>query len=355
MSSKRLPGSLRWGIGITGLVLLAAVAAPLLSPYGPSEQLDPVAARYLPPGTVLAAVHLADGRWRLADRVERTADGLDGNGLALERLGRREVLPEAQVLNLTADGVADRRVFLLGTDKFGRDLWTRVLYGARVSLGVGMLSMALALTLGVAVGSAAALGGPLADSLLMRTVDAIISFPFLFLMILLSALFSPGTGAMILILGSVSWTGICRLTRAEVRGLARRELAVAARAIGQTPMKILLRHLLPNALTPILVRATLLIGNLILLESALSFLGLGIQPPTPTWGNMIAEGREALSQGWWIATFPGAALAVTVIGFNLLADGLRDLLDPRLDLARLDLARLGPESRADRPAMLPPS
>lgn len=345
MSSKRLPGSLRWGIGITGLVLLAALAAPLLSPYGPSEQLDPVAARYLPPGTVLAAVHLADGRWRLADRVERTADGL-----ALERLGRREVLREDQVLNLTAGGVADRRVFLLGTDKFGRDLWTRVLYGARVSLGVGLLSMALALTLGVAVGSAAALGGPLADALLMRTVDAIISFPFLFLMILLSALFSPGTGAMILILGSVTWTGICRLTRAEVQGLARREFAVAARAIGQTPMKILLRHLLPNALTPILVRATLLIGNLILLESALSFLGLGIQPPTPTWGNMVAEGREALSQGWWIATFPGVALAVTVIGFNLLADGLRDFLDPRLDLTQLDL-----RTPADRPAMLPPS
>ena len=350
MSSKRLPGSLRWGIGMTGLVLLAALAAPLLAPYSLSEQLDPVAARYRPPGTVLQAVHLADGRWRLADRVERIADGLEGNGLVLERLGRREILPEAQVLNLTAGGVADRRVFLLGTDKFGRDLWTRMLYGARVSLAVGMLSMALALTLGVAVGSAAALGGPLADALLMRTVDAIISFPFLFLMILLSALFAPGTGAMILILGSVTWTGICRLTRAEVRGLARREFAVAARAIGQTPIKILLRHLLPNALTPIVVRATLLIGNLILLESSLSFLGLGIQAPTPTWGNMIAEGREALSQGWWIATFPGAALAVTVIGFNLLADGLRDFLDPRLDLARLDL-----ETRSDRPAMLPPS
>lgn len=354
MSSHRLSGNLRWGIGIIGLLLLVAAAAPLLAPYGPSEQLDPVAARYLPPGTVLAAVHLADGRWRLADRVERTADGL-----VLERLGRREVLADGQVLNLTAGGVADRRVFLLGTDKFGRDLWSRMLHGARVSLAVGMLSVALALTLGVAVGSAAALGGPIADSLLMRTVDALVAFPFLFLLILLSALFSPGTGAMILILGSSSWTGISRLTRAELLGLNRREFATAARAIGQTPMKILLRHLLPNALTPIVVRATLLIGNLILLESALSFLGMGIQPPTPTWGNMIAQGRETLSQGWWIATFPGAALAVTVIGFNLLADGLRDFLDPRLDprldLARLDLPRLDPETRADRPAMLPPS
>ena len=326
MRRRRLPASLRWGIGIVGLLLLATAAAPLLAPISPSEQLDPVVARYRPPGTVLHAVRLADGRWRLAERVERTADGL-----VLERLGRQEVLPAAQVLNLTAGGVADRRVFLLGTDKFGRDVWSRVLRGARVSLAVGLLAVALALTLGVTVGAAAALGGPLLDSLLMRTVDAIIAFPFLFLMILLSALFAPGTGAMIVLLGSTSWVTISRLMRAELRGLVPREFVVAARSIGQTPMKVFFRHLLPNAFTPILVRATLMIGNLILLESSLSFLGLGIQPPTPTWGNMAAEGREALGQAWWIVTFPGAALAIAVIGFNLLADGLRDFLDPRLD------------------------
>ena len=348
---RRLPGNLLWGAGIVSLLLLAAAAAPLLAPYQPSEQLDPVAARYRPPGTVLAAVHTSDGRWRLAERVERVEDGPAGDGLAVERLGRREILPAPQVLNLSAGGVADRRVFLLGTDKFGRDLWSRMLHGARVSLAVGLLSVALALTLGVAVGSAAALGGPLADSLLMRTVDALIAYPFLFLMILLAALFTPGTGAMILLLGSTAWPGISRITRAEIVGLNRREFAVAARAIGQTPLKILLRHLLPNALTPVLVRATLMVGNLILLESSLSFLGLGIQPPTPTWGNMVAEGREALGQAWWIATFPGAILAVTVIGFNLLADGLRDVLDPRLDRARPGTSRADSED----PAMLPRS
>ncbi|MFP5284989.1 MAG: ABC transporter permease [Thermoanaerobaculia bacterium] len=332
MGSKRLPASLRWGIGTVGLLLLAAAAAPLLAPISPSEQLDPVVARYRPPGTVLHAVRLADGRWRLAERVERVGEGTRAESLVLERLGRREVLPAAQILNLTAGGVADRRVFLLGTDKFGRDVWSRVLRGARVSLAVGLLAVALAMTLGVTVGAAAALGGPLVDSLLMRTVDAIIAFPFIFLMILLSALFAPSTAAMILILGSTSWVTISRLMRAELLGLNRREFVVAARAIGQTPMKILSRHLLPNAFTAVLVRATLMIGNLILLESSLSFLGLGIQPPTPTWGNMAAEGREALGQAWWIVTFPGAALAIAVMGFNLLGDGLRDFLDPRLDL-----------------------
>jgi peptide/nickel transport system permease protein len=331
----KLPGGLRWGLGLAGLLLLAGTAAPLLAPYDIAEQIDPVAARYRPPGTVLPAVHLADGSWRLADRIERTPEGL-----ILERLGRREALRESEVVNLTPEGVSDRRVFLLGSDRFGRDLWSRLLFGGRVSLAVGLLAMVLALTLGVAVGSAAALGGPATDSLLMRGVDALLAFPSLFLMILLAALFAPGTGPLIVILGMTAWMTISRLARAEILGLKQRDFVTAARAIGQRPLRILLRHILPNALTPILVRASVLIGNLILLESSLSFLGMGIQPPTPSWGNMIAEGRVALGEAWWVATFPGAALAVTVVAFNLLGDGLRDFLDPR---------------HAHRPAMLPPS
>jgi peptide/nickel transport system permease protein len=319
-----LPGTLRWGAGLVGLLVLAALAAPLLAPYDPTEQLDPVAARYRPPGTILAAVHLADGGWRLADRVTRAPDGL-----TLERLGRTETLAASEVANLTPKGVADRRVFLFGTDKFGRDVASRMLYGARISLALGLLAVTMALTLGVTVGSAAALGGPLVDAILMRIVDALLAFPWLFLMILLAALFSPGTWTMVLVLGAGSWTTISRLTRAELLGLKRREFVLAAESIGQTPWKILLRHLLPNALTPVMIRATLLIGNLILLESSLSFLGLGIQPPTPSWGNMISEGREVLGQAWWVSAFPGAALALTVIAFNLVADGLRDALDPK--------------------------
>jgi peptide/nickel transport system permease protein len=321
---RRGGATLAWGAGLVSALLLLALAAPLLAPYDPAEQLDPPAALYRPPGTVLAAVHLAGGGWRLADRVERTPEGL-----RVERLGRTEEIPASQVLNLTAHGVADRRTFLLGSDKFGRDFLSRLLYGTRISLAVGVLSVVLSMTLGVALGSLTALGGPLVDSLVMRGVDALLSFPTLFLIITLSALLEPGTPAVIGILGSFSWMGISRLTRAEILSLRNREFVLAARAAGQHPLAILWRHLLPNAFTPVLVHTILLIGNLILVESSLSFLGLGIQPPTPSWGNMISEGRESLANAWWIATFPGAAIALAVIAFNLLGDGLRDALDPR--------------------------
>jgi peptide/nickel transport system permease protein len=331
VARRSLPAALRWGIGLTALLLFVALAAPFLAPYDPDEQIDPAAGGYRPPGTVLPAVHLASGNWRLADRVERTSDGL-----RLERLGRVEELTAAEVLNLTPTGVADRRVYLLGSDLFGRDLLSRVLYGARVSLAIGLLAVAFALTLGVAAGSAAALGGPVVDAIVMRTVDALLAFPWLFLVIALVAFFRPDTVTLVVLLGASSWMGISRLTRAEILVLRQREFILAARAIGQTPFAILWRHLLPNALTPVLIQGTLLIGSLMLAESSLSFLGLGIQPPTPSWGNMIATGRDALSNGWWIATFPGAALTLAIIAFNLLGEGLRDALDPR---NRIETAR----------------
>jgi peptide/nickel transport system permease protein len=316
--------TLRWGGALTGLLILAAAAAPWLAPYDPAEQLDPPAAAFRPPGTTLAAVHLADGGWRLADRVERTADGL-----SITRRDQTVEIPASQVVNLTPEGVSDRRVFLLGSDKFGRDLLSRLLYGARVSLAVGLISAGLALTLGVALGSAAALGGPLVDTLVMRSVDALLSFPSLFLLIAVAALINPGLWSIVVLLGSLSWMTISRLIRAEILSLKNREFIVAARALGQRPLAILWRHLLPNAFTPVLIQTVLLISGVILVESSLSFLGLGIQPPTPSWGNMIAEGREVLAFAWWIAVFPGAAITLTVIAFNLLGDGLRDALDPR--------------------------
>lgn len=327
MPSRRqsVPTStLIWGGALTAILLLIAALAPWLAPYDPAEQLDPAVATYRPPGTSLAAARLANGTWRLADRVERVPEGL-----RIERLGRTEVLPAAEVLNLTPDGVADRRLFLLGSDKFGRDVLSRMLWGARISLAVGLAAAVLALLIGVSVGAAAALGGRWTDAVLMRGVDALLAFPSVLLMVTLVVLFRPGVATLVVLLGALSWMSISRLTRAEILSLKQREFVLAARAIGQRPFAIFWRHLLPNALTPVLIQTTLLVGLIILVESSLSFLGLGIQPPTPTWGNMLAEGRDALSQAWWIVTFPGAAISLTVIAFSLLGDGLRDALDPR--------------------------
>lgn len=316
--------SLLWGACLAGLLGLTVAAAPWLAPYDPDEQLDPAAAAYRPPGTSLAAVRLADGTWRLADRIERVPEGL-----RIERLGRTETLAAGQVLNLTPDGVADRRLYLLGSDKFGRDLWARMLWGGQISLAVGVLAALFSLFLGVTIGAAAALGGRWLDTLLMRFVDAFLCLPGVPLLVTLSALFRPKTAALVGILAAFAWMTISRLARAEILSLKEREFILAARAIGLRPFTIFWRHLLPNAFTPVLIQTTVLVGQVILVESSISFLGMGVQPPTATWGNLLAEGRESISWAWWIATFPGAAIAIAVIAFHLLGDGLRDVMDPR--------------------------
>lgn len=226
----------------------------------------------------------------------------------------------------------DGRVSLLGTDHLGRDILSRLIFGARISLIIGVSAVALAGTLGTLLGLVAGYQGGRVDDFVMRLTDTMLAMPFILLALAVIAVLGPSLRNIIFVLGITSWVSYARVVRAEVLTLRTREFVLAAQALGGGGRRIVFRHLLPNVLTPVIVIATLEVARMIILESALSFLGLGVQPPTPTWGGMLADGRAYLSTAWWQATFPGLSIMLTVLGINLLGDWLRDVLDPRLQL-----------------------
>jgi peptide/nickel transport system permease protein len=261
-----------WGLGILAFLTIVALAAPLIAPFDPNRQLD--------------IVHLKDQ--------------------------------------------APSWTFLFGTDVLSRDVWSRTVYGARVSLGIGALGALLAVSLGTLVGALAGYYQRWVDAVLMRGVDVGLALPRIFILLMAVALWDGlPFAALVLAIGLTSWFGTSRLVRAEVLSLRQRDFVVAARALGAGSGRVIFRHVLPNAAAPIIVSAALGVGNVLLLEASLSFLGIGIKPPDPTWGNMIADNASSIYTAPWSTLFPGLAISLVVMSLNAVADGVRDALDPR--------------------------
>lgn len=225
---------------------------------------------------------------------------------------------------------APSRYHIFGTDTLGRDIFARIVYGSRISLSIGFIAVGIAVLIGLLFGSIAGYYGGRVDSIIMRFVDIMLCFPTLFLILAVIAFLEPSIFNIMFVIGATNWMGVARLIRAEILTLKERDFVNASKVMGAGDTWIIIRHLIPNAIGPISVSATLGIGGAILIESALSFLGIGVQPPTPSWGNILMDGKSTLGVAWWLVIFPGIFISLTVLAYNLLGEGLRDIMEPRL-------------------------
>ena len=217
-----------------------------------------------------------------------------------------------------------------GTDNLGRDIFSRMVYGARISLSVGFIAVFISLVIGILLGGLSGYYGGRVDATVMRFVEVMYCFPTFFLIMMVITFLGPSIINVMIVIGLTSWAGLCRLVRAEFLTLRERDFVYSAKVQGTSNMRIILKHILPNAMAPVYVSATLSVGGAILVESALSFLGLGVQIPTPSWGNILTAGKNYIDYAWWLTLFPGVAILITVLSFNLIGEGLREELDPKL-------------------------
>jgi peptide/nickel transport system permease protein len=315
------------GLGKGALAAFAFVAltAPFLAPFQPSSQGDLTSTRLLKPlekAIVTESTELTIGGEPPTAIPNALVRNLEKANLFL--LGRQEKFVRFTGSPVSGDRVARTQVrtFLLGTDDLGRDVLSRLIYGTRISLGIGFSAMLCTIFIGCLIGFIAGVCGRWVDKLLMRLTDLFLAFPTLFLVIALVAFFGSSTILLIVLLSATGWMSVARLVRGETLVLKEREFILSARLLGRSSIQILRTHMLPNVTPTILVACVLQLGNVILAEAALSFLGLGVQPPTPSWGNMIGESMGFLDSAWWVGVFPGAALSLVVVSANLAAQRL---------------------------------
>jgi peptide/nickel transport system permease protein len=362
-------------IAAAGLLIIIALytmvfLCPFLAPFHPNAFQDGVVTKYQPPLSTVNVLYLNKDRVRgmemsalqispehaeairrlILVNLELTEEGFNRQqsvdafhvegATVVATVGNEAMkIPISDLIDSDPEFFAGKRQYILGTDSYGRDILSRIIYGSRISLTLGFVAVLLSVTLGTFIGLIAGYFGRYTDSILMRTVDMLLAFPALFLILIIIAAFEsvavPRIVLIVVVLGLTSWMGISRLVRGEVLSLKEREYVLAARSLGFSHSRIILRHILPNTLTPIIVNATLRIGGIILVEAALSYLNIGVQQPTASWGNIIFEGKDVLAHAWWISTLPGFAIVIVVVCFNLVGDGLRDAFDPMLNNERL--------------------
>ena len=347
-----------------------AFLAPFIAPFSPYDQQDFLVTAYQPPlarlnalilkqpkslliplqtggGTTVKLVNsLISDFQNLKTRNEPNAVRfineyrIEGDkviyrqGIRSKTIAINELADNGKVHTIAPNGKQPdfvvARTFIFGTDQYGRDILSRVIYGSKISLSIGFLVVLISVTLGTVIGVSSGYFGGWIDAVMMRIVDVLIAFPALFLILIIIATFGNSIYLIVITLSFTGWMGVARIVRSQVLSLKEQEFILAAKSLGLSSMRIIFRHLAPNTLTPVIIAATLRIGSIILTEAGLSFLGLGVQPPTPSWGNIINEGRDNLLNYWWISTFPGIAILTTVVCFNLIGDGVRDALDPRM-------------------------